>query len=162
MKKFYLYVVDWYTKFCKLEGVDSSDSGLGKFPVEGLDVWPIISGENTKTQCSDMVLSYNFGGTGAIIMGEYNLIVVKQPEGCDSLMWTAHAKMDLKGKTVTLTVSTIYKTLVSTMNSHPKNQICYTNFCVSIMNIPRNQGSCRIKAFTVKVIPLKTKQPVFT
>ena len=37
---------------------------------------------------ADIVLSYDFGYTGAIIMGDYKLIVGKQPEGCDSLMWT--------------------------------------------------------------------------
>ena len=41
----FIHVADWYTTFCKLAGVDSSDSGPGKFPVDGLDVWPIISGE---------------------------------------------------------------------------------------------------------------------
>ena len=86
----FIHVADWYTTFCKLAGVDSSDSGQGKFPVDGLDVWPIISGMNTTSQHSDIVLSYDFEDTGAIIMGNYKLIVGKQPGAmvCDSLMWT--------------------------------------------------------------------------
>ena len=84
----FIHVADWYTTFCKLAGVDPTDSGTGKFPVDGLDVWPIISGENTKTQHSEIVLSYDFGDTGAIIVGDYKLIVGKQSESCDSLMWT--------------------------------------------------------------------------
>ena len=84
----FIHIADWYTTFCKLAGVDVSDSGPGKFPVDGLDVWPIITGENTTTQHSNIVLSYDFGDAGAIIMGDYKLIVGKQSEGCDSLMWT--------------------------------------------------------------------------
>ncbi|MCG8626084.1 MAG: hypothetical protein MJE68_29315, partial [Proteobacteria bacterium] len=84
----FIHIADWYTTFCKLAGVDSSDSGSGKFPIDGLDVWPMITGENYTTQHTDIVLSYDFGNTGAIIMGEYKLIVGKQPEDCDSLMWT--------------------------------------------------------------------------
>ena len=84
----FIHVADWYTTFCKLAGVDSSDSGSGKFPVDGLDVWPIITGVNTTTQHSEIVLSYDYEDTGAIIVGDYKLIVGKQPEKCDSLMWT--------------------------------------------------------------------------
>ena len=86
----FIHVADWYTTFCKLAGVDSSDSGDGKFPVDGLDVWPIISGMNSTSQHSEIVLSYDFEDTGAIIMGDYKLIVGKQPGAimCDSVMWT--------------------------------------------------------------------------
>ena len=41
----FIHVADWYTTFCKLAGVDSSESGPGNFSMDGLDVWPIISGE---------------------------------------------------------------------------------------------------------------------
>ena len=50
----FIHIADWYTTFCKLAGVDPSDSGPGKFPVDGLDVWPIIT-ENATTQHSDIV-----------------------------------------------------------------------------------------------------------
>ena len=55
----FIHIADWYTTFCKLAGVDPSDSGPGMFPVDGLDVWPIIT-ENATTQHSDIVLSYDF------------------------------------------------------------------------------------------------------
>ena len=76
-----LYLIQLPT-FCKMAGVDSLDSGPGKFPVDGLDVWPIISGENSSTLHKEIVLGYNLSlaarrnSTGAIIVGEHKLIVV--------------------------------------------------------------------------------------
>ena len=32
----FIHIADWYTTFCKRAGVDPSDSGPGKFPVDGL------------------------------------------------------------------------------------------------------------------------------
>lgn len=92
----FIHIADWYPTFCKMAGVDSSDSGPGKFPVDGLDVWPILSGENSTTQHEEIVLGYNFtltrksNSTGAIIVGDYKLIVGQQANrpGCDSLMFT--------------------------------------------------------------------------
>ena len=92
----FMHIADWYPTFCKMAGVDPSDSGPGKFPVDGLDVWPIISGENDTTQHEEIVLGYNFTLTrqsdsvGAIIVGEYKLIVGRQANrfGCDTLMFT--------------------------------------------------------------------------
>ena len=78
----FIHIADWYPTFCKMAGVDPSDSGPGRFAVDGLDVWPIISGENITTQHEEIVLGYNFtyfdNPTGAIIVGEYKLIVGQQ------------------------------------------------------------------------------------
>ena len=91
----FIHVADWYTTFCKLAGVDSSDSGPGKFPVDGLDVWPIISGETSTTSHEDIVLGFNFTynqdkrpNQGAIIMGDYKLIIGPQYVQCDENMWS--------------------------------------------------------------------------
>ena len=92
----FIHIADWYPTFCKMAGVDPSDSGTGKFSVDGLDVWPIISGENTTSQHEEIVIGYNFslaranGPIGAIIAGEYKLVVGKQEinQGCDSLMFS--------------------------------------------------------------------------
>ena len=85
-----IHIADWNTTFCKLAGVDPSDSGPGKFPVDGLDVWPIITGENTTTPHEEIMLGYNFSAaeTSAIIMGDYKLIINQKVSGCDSVMWT--------------------------------------------------------------------------
>ena len=88
----FIHIADWYTTFCKLAGVDPSDSGTGKFPVDGMDVWPIITGETNKTPHEEIILGYNFNNShpmqGAIIAGDYKLIVGPQGFGCDSLMWS--------------------------------------------------------------------------
>ena len=91
----FIHIADWYTTFCKLAGVDPSDSGEGKFPVDGLDVWPIITGENSSTPHDEIVLGYDFDNThpnqGAIIVGNYKLIVQPQKFDklvCDSVMWS--------------------------------------------------------------------------
>ena len=88
----FIHIADWYPTFCKMAGVNPSDSGPGKLPVDGLDVWRIISGENATTEHEEIVLGYNFtihtNPTGAIIVGEYKLIVGQQKGRCDSLMFT--------------------------------------------------------------------------
>ena len=88
----FIHIADWYPTFCKLAGVDPSDSGPGKLPVDGLDVWGIISGGNETTKHEEIVLAYNFSlhnyPTGAIIVGDYKLIVERQSFGCDSLMFS--------------------------------------------------------------------------
>ena len=91
----FVHIADWYYTFCKMVGVDPSDSGPGKLPVDGLDVWQIISGENAQSLHEEIVLGYNFSqygdsATGAIVVGDYKLIVGPQKgyPGCDTLMYS--------------------------------------------------------------------------
>ena len=84
----FIHVADWYTTFCKLAGMDSDDSGTGKFPVDGLDVWPILTGSSVTTQHEEIVLGFNYTGKGAIISGNYKLIVGSQGTNCDNVMWS--------------------------------------------------------------------------
>ena len=90
----FIHIADWYTTFCKLAGVDPDDSGPGKFPVDSMDVWPIITGENEKTPHDEIVLGYDFEDShphqGALILGDYKLVIGLQyyEYGCDSLMWS--------------------------------------------------------------------------
>ena len=81
----FIHIADWYTTFCKLVGVDPSNSGPSKFPVDGLDMWPIITGESTIMPHEAIMLGYNFTGLeiGVIIMGDYKLFVNNQPTDCD-------------------------------------------------------------------------------
>lgn len=75
----FIHIADWYTTFCKLAGVDPADSGEGKFPVDSMDVWQIITGKNSTSPHEEIVLGYNFSNShpnqGAIIVGNYKLIV---------------------------------------------------------------------------------------
>lgn len=84
----FIHIADWYTTFCNLADVNSSDSGTGKFDVDGMDVWPIISGSNSTSPHEEIVLGYNYDSKGAIISGNYKLIVGSQGTRCDNLMWS--------------------------------------------------------------------------
>jgi leishmanolysin-like peptidase len=90
----FIHVADWYTTFCNLAGVDPRDNGDGLFPVDGTDVWPILTGVNEQTLHDEIVLGYDFDYSpkhthqGALIAGKYKLIVGPQETHCDSLMWS--------------------------------------------------------------------------
>ena len=84
----FIHIADWYVTFCQLAGVDPSDSGPGKFPVDSMDVWPIVTGVNSSTPHDEIVLGYNYSSKGAIISGDYKLIVGSQGDNCDHLMWS--------------------------------------------------------------------------
>ena len=86
----FIHVADWYPTFCKMAGVSSDDSGAGRYPVDGKDVWPLISGQTNLTSHDHIMLGFNFSesNSGAVIMGDYKLIVAPQGTQCDSLMHT--------------------------------------------------------------------------
>ena len=94
----FIHIADWYPTFCKLAGVDPSDSGEGKFPLDGLDVWPIITGENTTTPHKEIVLGYNYDEIGALISGEYKLVVGSQGRS-ERLIWTTRESPCKTGRT---------------------------------------------------------------
>ena len=168
----FIHIADWYPTFCKMAGVDPSDSGEGKFPVDGFDVWRIISGENTTTEHEEIVLAYNFttGKTpaGAIIMGEYKLIVGDQGDHCDALM---HSPLDYpcsdgpvsnncepyclynivqdpeEKQELSKTKPEILKTLVDRYNSHAKEpQDRLDQGYHNSNHLPTFEGACQYMA----------------
>ena len=92
----FIHIADWYTTFCQLADVDHNDSGTGKFPVDGMNVWPIITGENEVTPHEQIPLGYDFDYNaklrphqGALIVGNHKLIVGPQEtHSCDSTMYS--------------------------------------------------------------------------
>ncbi len=45
----YMHIADWYSTFCALAGVDPTDESAAKAklpPIDSLNMWPLISGEN--------------------------------------------------------------------------------------------------------------------
>lgn len=71
----FIHIADWYTTFCQLDGVDSDDSGAGKFPVDGMNVWPILTGENEKTQ-HEQIWGITLISAATQIMKEHSLLVI--------------------------------------------------------------------------------------
>ncbi len=68
----YIHIADWYATFCSLAGIDPIDNKAleGKLPpIDSLDVWPLISGENETSPRVDIPLSYN-----ALISGDYKIL----------------------------------------------------------------------------------------
>ena len=86
---------DWYATFCSLAGVDPHDKraeAAGLPPIDGHDLWPLISGENTTSPRTRVVVGSNAGGdfsgrtsgatrVGAIVTPQWKIIVGDGPGG---------------------------------------------------------------------------------
>merc|ERR1719334_452752 len=71
----YMHTADWYTTFCSIVGVDATDTSAkaaGLPPVDGLDMWPLISGEVTESPRNEILVSDT-----TIIIGDYKLMTGK-------------------------------------------------------------------------------------
>jgi len=73
-----LHIADFYGTYCKLAGVDPTDSlaaAAGLPPVDSLDVWPLISGANLTSPRVELPVSPQ-----TIIQGNWKLITEQQIE----------------------------------------------------------------------------------
>eukprot|EP00045_Choanoeca_perplexa_P013861 m.159069 g.159069 ORF g.159069 m.159069 type:complete len:493 (+) comp16480_c0_seq3:1-1479(+) len=75
----YIHVADWYPTIAKLAGVDPSDPVSGMPDVDGIDMWPYVSGQSTSSNRTELPLIS--GSRGAIIVGDYKLIRGEQDYG---------------------------------------------------------------------------------
>lgn len=61
-------IEDWYTTFCNLAGVDPFDArgaAAGLPPVDGLDMWPLLSGANSTSPRTEIIMGSS-GPTGLL------------------------------------------------------------------------------------------------
>ena len=68
----YIHVADWYATFSALAGVDPTDDRAAKAnlpPIDSLNVWPLISGQNSTSPRVDIPIS-NF----TLISGDYKIL----------------------------------------------------------------------------------------
>ena len=68
----YIHVADWYATFSALAGVDPTDFQAGKAslpPIDSLNMWPLISGQNSTSPRLDVPISNN-----TLISGEYKIL----------------------------------------------------------------------------------------
>ena len=68
----YIHLADWYGTFCGLAGVDPTDKKAAAAnlpPVDSLDMWPLISGQNSTSPRTDI-----FASIHALISGDYKLL----------------------------------------------------------------------------------------
>ena len=93
---------DWFATFCALAGVDPHDARAAAAklpPIDSLDLWPLISGENATSPRTRVVVGSNDGGdfsgrtsgatrVGAIVEARWKIIVGDGPNGeLDMACW---------------------------------------------------------------------------
>jgi arylsulfatase A-like enzyme len=69
-------IADWYTTFSVMAGVNPEDpiaKAAGLPPVDGLDLWPLLSGQNATSPRVELAF-----GTDAYINGQYKLLLGSQ------------------------------------------------------------------------------------
>ena len=67
-----MHICDWYVTFSEMLGVDASDKeaiAQGLPDVDGINMWPLISGEVEESPRSELVMNKN-----TLIVGDYKLI----------------------------------------------------------------------------------------
>lgn len=71
----YIHISDWYATFCFLAGVDPADEKAAAAnlpPIDSLNVWPLISGQNTTSPRTEIPVS-----NSTLISGDYKIITGK-------------------------------------------------------------------------------------
>ena len=68
----YIHIADWYATFCNLAGVDPTDERAAEAklpPIDSLNMWPMISGENTTSPRVDIPAS-----NSTLISGDHKIL----------------------------------------------------------------------------------------
>ena len=68
----YIHVADWYSTFCAMVGVDPTDERAAKVklpPIDSLNMWPLISGQNSTSPRTDIPISNT-----TLISGDYKIL----------------------------------------------------------------------------------------
>ena len=68
----YVHIADWYATFCALAGVDPKDTQAAKAnlpPIDSMNMWPLISGQNSTSPRVDIPISMS-----TLISGEYKVL----------------------------------------------------------------------------------------
>ena len=71
----YIHIADWYSTFCALAGVDPTDDRAAKAklpPIDSLNMWPLISGQNSTSPRVDIPISNT-----TLISGDYKILTGK-------------------------------------------------------------------------------------
>ena len=81
----YIHITDWYATFCALAGVDPTDEAAAKAklpPIDSMNMWPLISGDNSTSPRTDIPASYDtlISGDYKILMGSINYAVHTGPQ----------------------------------------------------------------------------------
>jgi len=72
-----IHIADWYTTFATIAGVDPTDQRAAQWalpPVDGLNMWPLISGSNKTSPRAEIPVD-----TNTLIQGNYKLLLGTVP-----------------------------------------------------------------------------------
>ena len=72
MTEEYIHIADWYATFCALAGVDPTDERAAKAnlpPIDSLNMWPLISGQNSTSPRTDIPIS-----NVTLVSGDYKIL----------------------------------------------------------------------------------------
>ena len=78
----YIHMVDWYATFCALAGIDPKDETAAQAklpPIDSMNMWPLISGENSTSPHVDIPVS-----NMTLISGDYKILTGELDQAC----WT--------------------------------------------------------------------------
>ena len=68
----YLHIADWFSTFCALAGVDPKDEAAAQAnlpPIDSMNMWPLISGQNSTSPRVDIPASIS-----TLISGDYKIM----------------------------------------------------------------------------------------
>ena len=74
----YIHLADWYATFCALAGVDPTDERAAEAklpPIDSMNMWPLISGQNSTSPRTDVPANIN-----TLISGDYKILVGVVPQ----------------------------------------------------------------------------------
>lgn len=74
----YIHIADWFATFCYLAGIDPKDERAAKAnlpPVDSLNMWPLISGQNSTSPRVDIPIS-----NMTLISGPYKILTGMVPQ----------------------------------------------------------------------------------
>lgn len=77
-------IADWYTTFCSILGIDPTDESAmeaGLPPVDGLNMWPLISGSNLTSPRTELIVD-----NSTLIVNDYKYI---QDDIVNYATWTS-------------------------------------------------------------------------
>ena len=72
----YIHIADWFSTFCALAGVDPTDEAASKVdlpPIDSINMWPLISGQNITSTRIEIPISYS-----TLISGEFKILTGTQ------------------------------------------------------------------------------------
>ena len=70
-----MHISDWYPTFCGLANISSNDTGPGRVPIDGLDMWSALT-MNLTSPHTELILGLGNGTNGALISADGFKIVV--------------------------------------------------------------------------------------